>query len=103
MMKEKVGEYDPCDIINMDQSRIPYSYHSSMTLEMKGKKTIHVIASMADTKRVTLAVTVDKSREMLSLMLIFKAATNGSIANHEFGTYPDATMVVRRKRGWTKK
>jgi hypothetical protein len=27
MMKEKVAEYDPCDIINMDQSPIPYYYH----------------------------------------------------------------------------
>ena len=48
---------------------------------MKGKKTVHVRASMADTKRVTLAVTVDASGKMLPPMLIFKGATNKRIAN----------------------
>ena len=70
MMKDKVAECDPCDLINMDQSPIPYSYHSNRTFEMKGKKTIHVRASTADTKRVTLAVTVDASGKMLVPMLI---------------------------------
>jgi hypothetical protein len=89
MMKEKVAEYDPCEIINMHQSPIPYSYHSNRTLEIKSKKTVHVHASMADTKRVTLSVTVDASGKMLPPMLIFKGATNGRIASREFGTYPD--------------
>ena len=81
MMKEKVVEYDPCDIINMDQSPIPYLYHSNRTLEIKGMKTVHIRASTVDTKRVTLAVTVDVSGKMLPPMLIFKGATNGHIAN----------------------
>jgi hypothetical protein len=42
MMKEKVAEYDPCDIINMDQSPIPYSYHSSRILEMKEAARPHL-------------------------------------------------------------
>jgi hypothetical protein len=89
MMKDTVAEYDPCDIINMGQSPIPYSCYSSRTLEMTGMKTVHVCASMADTMRVTLTVTVDASGKMLPPMLIFKDMTNGSIPNHEFGTYPD--------------
>jgi hypothetical protein len=100
MMKETVAEYDPCDIVNIDQSPIPYSYHSSRTLEMKGKKTVHVCASTADTKRVTLAVTVDASRKMLPPMLIFKGTTNGCIATHEFGTYPDHGHYGCKKKAW---
>ena len=47
IMKCKIAGHDPCDIINMDQSTIPYSYHSSKTLEMKGTKTINVCALTA--------------------------------------------------------
>ena len=88
-MKDKVSGKDPCDIINMDQSPIPYSFHSDKTLETKGTRTIHLRASTLDTKRVTFAVTVDTSRKMLPPMLIFKGAPNGRIVKREFGTYPD--------------
>jgi hypothetical protein len=67
---------------------------------MKGKKTVHVRASMADTMRVTLAVTVDASRKMLPPMLIFKGATNERIANLEFGTYPDCGHYGCQKKAW---
>ena len=80
----KVAEYDPCDIINIDQSPILYSFHSNRTLEMKGKRTVHVCASKEDTKRVTLTVTVKARGKMLPHMLIFKGVTNGRIANHDF-------------------
>ena len=67
---------------------------------MKGKKTIHLCASTADTKRVTLASTVDASRKMLPPMLIFKGATNRRIANREFGTYPDHGHYGCQKKAW---
>ncbi len=89
MMKEKIMAKNPSHIINMDQTPIPYSFHTNKTLELKGTKTIHVRASTTDTKRVTLAVTVDGSGNMLPPMLIFKSATNGRIANREFVTYPN--------------
>ena len=79
-MKNKLVEYNPCDVINMDQSPIPYSFHSSKTLEVKGTKTIHVRSSTADTKRVTLAVTIDATRKMLPPMLIIKGMPNRCIA-----------------------
>jgi hypothetical protein len=100
MMKEKLADYDPSDVINMDQSPIPYSYNSSKTLEVKGKKTIHVRSSTADTKRVTLAVTIDASGKMLPPMLIFKGATNGRIATREFGTFPDGGHYCCQKKAW---
>ena len=83
MTKEKVKEYDPCDITNMDQSPILCSNHSGRMLKMKGKKTVHFHALTTDTKRVTLVVTVDASGKMLPPILIFKGATNRQIKNHE--------------------
>jgi len=76
-MKDKVSGKDPWDIINMDQSPIPYSFHSGKMIETKGTKTIHLRTSTSDTKLVTLAVTVDTSGKMLPPMLIFKGAPNG--------------------------
>ncbi len=102
-MKEKMSDIDPLNIINMDQTPIPYSYHSSKTLEKKGSKTIHVRASTTDTKRVTLAVTVDGGGNMLPPMLIFKGTVNGRIANHEFSTYPDSGHYCCQKKAWMDK
>jgi hypothetical protein len=76
-MKTKLAGRDPCDIINMDQTPIPYSFHLNKMLENKGSRSIHVRASTTDTKRVTLAVTLDGSGSMLPPMLIFKGAPNG--------------------------
>jgi hypothetical protein len=104
MMKNKLAEYNPCDVINMDQSPIPYSFHSSKTLEEKGTKTIHVRSSTADTKRVTLAITVDAAGKMLPPILIFKGTPNGCITNHEFGTYPECGhYACQKKLGWTRR
>jgi hypothetical protein len=100
MMKEKIMAKNPSHIINMDQTPIPYSFHTNKTLELKGTKTIHVRASTTDTKRVTLAVTVDGSGNMLPPMLIFKGATNGCIANCEFVTYPDGGHYSCQKKAW---
>jgi len=35
LMKTKVTSVDPEDILNMDQTLIPFSYHSMRTLEKK--------------------------------------------------------------------
>ncbi len=46
------------DVLNRDQTPIPFLYHSGKTLNVKDTKTIHTHASTTDTKRVTLAATV---------------------------------------------
>ena len=103
VMKDKISGKDPSHIINMDQTLIPYSFHTNKTLELKGSKSIHVHASTTDTKQVTLAVTVDGSSTMLPPMLIFKGATNGQITSHEFITYPDDGHYRCQKRlGWMR-
>ena len=99
MMRDKVADKDPALIINMDQTPIPFSFHAAKTLEKKGMKTIHVRSSTSDTKRVTLAATVDASGRMLPPMLIFKGAANGRIAR-EFAAYPDEGHYACQKKAW---
>ena len=40
MMKEKVTVRNPNDILNMDQTPVPYFYHAYKTLDVNGAKTI---------------------------------------------------------------
>jgi hypothetical protein len=101
-IKDKVISKDLADIINMDQTPIPFSFHAGRTLEMKVSRTIHIHTSTADTKRVTLAVTVDASGKILPPFLVFKGSANGRIA-HEFQTYPDHGHYVCRKKAWMDK
>ena len=66
-------------IINMDQTPIPFTFNSKRTLEVVGKKTVHIRKSTNDTKRATLALTVTASGKMIRPMLIFKGTANGRI------------------------
>ena len=52
------GNRDRHFIINMDQMPVYFSMSSKKTLELIGKKTIHIRTSTNDTKRVTVAVTI---------------------------------------------
>ena len=93
---------DPCDIINMDQTTILFSYHSNRTWNKKGMQTIHVRASTTETKRATLAATVTMSGQLLVPLLIFKGAANGRIAKKELTMFaPMAVYAVQKKHGWT--
>jgi hypothetical protein len=80
---------------------IPYSYHASKTLNVKGTKTIHARALTTDTKHVTLAATVTASGKMLSPFLIFKGKPNGRIAMHEFSSDPDSRKYSCQEKAWT--
>jgi hypothetical protein len=67
----------------MDQTPIPFSSHSNKMLGNKGEMTIHVFALTTDTKRVTLAVTIEASGCMLLPLLVFKGAATGSVTKDE--------------------
>ena len=71
LMKEKVVRVNPEDILNMDQTPIPFLFHTKKTLKKMGSRTVNVRASATETKRVTLAVSVEASGWMLPPMLIF--------------------------------
>ena len=87
-VRTKIAGKDPCDIINMDQTPIPYLFHLNKTLENTGERSFHLHALTLDTKRVTLTVTLDASRSMLPPLLTFKGAQNRCMATREFSTYP---------------
>ena len=61
LMQQKVLGMNPDDIINMDQTPVPYSFPSNRTLDKKGSKMINVRTSTSDTKRAMLAATVTAS------------------------------------------
>jgi len=98
LMKEKVEQVNPEDILNMDQTPIPFAFHTMRTLEKKGSKTVNVHALTTDTKGVTLAISLEASSWMLPSMLIFQGAPNVRIANREFGTFPDGGHYACQKR-----
>ena len=101
-MKAKLAKKDPCDIINMDQTPIPYSFHYIKMLENKGARTNHVPASTMDTKQVTLTSAFETSGCMLPFLLIFKGMANGRIAKNGLSMYPDSGHYLREpKAGWT--
>jgi hypothetical protein len=72
MMRNKVQDMDPDDVISTDQTHTPYSIHASCTLEKMEMKTVHVQISTTDMKQAILGVTVTASGKLLHLMLIFK-------------------------------
>ncbi len=100
MMHEKVALMDPDNVINMDQTPIPYSYHASRTLALRGTKTIHVRSSTSDTKRATLAATVTGSGKLLKPFLIFKGKTDGRIAQRELQTFPEDCIYACQEKAW---
>ena len=103
MMKVKLQGRNLDDIMNMDQTPIPYSYHSSKMLNPKGAKTVQGRSSISETKHVTLAVTVTTSEKLLMPFLIFKGQRNGRIAQHEFVTYLAAGKYACQPKAWLDK
>ena len=87
----------------MDQTPIPFTFNSKRTLEMVGKKTVHIQKSINDMKRATLALTVTASGKMIRPMLIFKGTANGRIVKRDMpGGITLFSMFVSRMLGWTR-
>ncbi|KAI2489412.1 Pogo transposable element with KRAB domain [Fragilaria crotonensis] len=70
-------------ILNKDQTPIPFTYNPKKTIEIMGRRTVHIRKSPGDTKRATFAMTVTASGKAL----IFKGARNGWIVQCEFPLY----------------
>jgi hypothetical protein len=71
-------------ILNMDQIPVPFTYNSRKTLEIVGRRTVHVRKSTNYTKRATFATTVTASGKILKPLLICKGACNGRIVQANF-------------------
>jgi hypothetical protein len=100
LMRPKVLGMNPDDIINMDQTPVPYSFPSNHTLEKKGSKMINVQTSTSDTTRVMLAATVTASGKFLTPFLIFKGKNDGRIASRELQTYPEECIYACQEKAW---
>jgi len=96
------GNRDRRFIINMDQMPVFFSMSSKRTLEVIGKKTIHIHTSTNDTKRVTVTVTITADGTLLPSTLIFKGNPDGRIAKKEFpsGVYPNGHFYKCQDNAW---
>ena len=87
-------------IINMDQTPIPFTYNSTKTLEVVGRRTVHVRKSTNDTKRATFAMTVTASGKVLKPYLVFKGKPQGRIEKREFPTFPKEILYACQENAW---
>jgi hypothetical protein len=88
------------NIINMDQTPVPYSFPSNRTLDKKETKTINFRMSTSDTKHATLAASVTASGKLLTPFLISKGKTDGRIASRELQTYPEECIYTCQEKAW---
>ncbi len=75
-------------ILNTDQTPVYFAMSAKQTLELIGKKTIHIRTMADDTKRATIVVTIAADGTLLLAMVVFKGTVRAMIAMHELGTYP---------------
>ncbi len=87
-------------ILNMDQTPIPFTYNSKTTLELVGRRTVHVRKSTNDTKRATLAMTVTASGKVLPALLVFNGKPGGRIEKREFPTFPNEIIYAIQENAW---
>ncbi len=87
-------------ILNMDQTLVYFLMSSKKTLELIGKKTIHIRTSTNDTKRVTMAVTIAADGMVLPSTLVFKGKPGGRIEKSEFSTYPNGHFYKCQENAW---
>jgi hypothetical protein len=90
---------DPRFILNMDQTPIFFSMTSKTTLEPVGSKTVNVRTSKNASMRVTVAVTVTASGDMLAPLFVFKGAPGGRI-ERELASYSDGAVYSVQKKAW---
>jgi hypothetical protein len=87
-------------IININQTRVYFAMSVKQTLEVVGKKIIHVRMSTNNNKWATVVVTIIANGTVLPLMVIFKGKPNGLIAETEFATYLAPLCYCCRENAW---
>jgi len=94
------NHHDPRFILNMNQTPVYFSMNAKRTLELIGKKTIHIRTSTNDTKRATVAVTIAGDGTVLPSVVVFKGKANGRIAKKEFATFPTSHHYHCQDAAW---
>ena len=87
-------------LLNMDQTPVPFSYDPKSTLELIGRRTVHVRKFTSDTKHATLALTVTASGKALIPLIVFKGKSNGQIVTCEFPMYPEGLEYACQDNAW---
>jgi hypothetical protein len=94
---------DPKYILNMDQTPVFFSMTPNTTLNIRGKRNINVRSSSGSTMRLTCAITVTASGDILQPLIIFKGTRNGRISR-EFsssdGGFPPNCSYACQERAW---
>ena len=86
---------EPCYcVLNMGQTPVPFMYDPKSTLELVGRRTVHVWKSTSDTKHVTM------SGKALIPLIVFKGKPNGWIVTHEFPEYPEGLEYACQENAW---
>ena len=95
---------EPCRhqdyVLNMNQTPAPFSYDPKLTLELIGRRTVHVRKSTSDTKCATLALTVTASGKALIPLIVFKGKPNCRIETREFRTYREGLEYACQNNAW---
>ena len=95
---------NPCrhqdNVLNMDQTPIPFTFNQKSTLELIGWRTMHMCKSMSDTKQTTCALTITASGKMLDPLMFFKGKPNGRIVTREFPEFPDGILYTCQDNAW---
>jgi hypothetical protein len=87
-------------IINMDQMPVYFAMNAKITLEVVGRKTIHVRTSKNNNKRATVAVTITADGMVLPSMVIFKGKPDGCNLKKKFATYPAPHCYCCQENAW---
>ena len=66
--------------MNMDQTPVFFSMSDGTTLEVEGSRTVNARSSCGSTMRVSVAVTITASGEVLPTFIVFKGKPYGRIA-----------------------
>ena len=91
---------DPRFIINMDQTPVFFSMLPRTTLEAVGARTVNVRVCKNASARITAAVSVTASGDMLSPFLVFKGKPGGRIEKREFPTFHPGGIYCAQSKAW---
>ena len=61
-------------VINMDQTAVYHAMNAKYSIHKKNEKTINLRTSAADTKRISVAVTITASGKRVKSMVVFKVS-----------------------------
>ena len=91
---------DPWFILNMDQTPVFFTMTPNTTLEKKGGRTVNIRSYTSTTSRISVALTVTASGDLLRPFLVFKGKPNGRIDKKELKTFPPEGEYTVQEKAW---